>query len=70
MEANTHGHDATNPLINLKIPPGFASALYPLRVCNSGGSNVVAEAIEWAMDPNGDNDMSDLWMSSTCHWLR
>jgi Subtilase family/PA domain len=59
----TGTYDAINPLMsNLKIPPGFAPAalLYPLRVFgNSGGSNVVAEAIEWAMDPNGDNDMSD-----------
>ena len=56
-------YDATNPDIStLKIPPGFApkALLYPLRVFgSSGSSNVVTEAIEWAMDPNGDNDMSD-----------
>jgi subtilisin family serine protease len=59
----TGTYDATNPAISaLKIPPGFApkALLYPLRVFgNSGGSDVVTEAIEWAIDPNGDEDMSD-----------
>jgi hypothetical protein len=59
----TGPYDATNPnMSTLKIPPGFAprALLYPLRVFgNSGGSNVVTEAIEWAIDPNGDDDMSD-----------
>jgi subtilisin family serine protease len=56
-------YDATNPVMsNLKIPPGFApkALLFPLRVFgNSGGSDVVPEAIEWAIDPNGDGDFSD-----------
>jgi subtilisin family serine protease len=59
----TGAYDATNPDIStLKIAPGFApkALLYPLRVFgSSGSSNVITEAIEWAMDPNGDNDMSD-----------
>src|SRR4029453_14549119 len=40
---------------------GFAprALLYPLRVFgNSGGSNVVTQAIEWAMDPDG-NPLTD-----------
>jgi hypothetical protein len=59
----TGPYDATNPDMSaLKIPPGFAprALLFPLRVFgNSGGSNVVTEAIEWAIDPNGDEDFSD-----------
>jgi subtilisin family serine protease len=49
----TGTYDATNPAISaLKIPPGFApkALLYPLRVFGSSGStNVVTEAIEWAV---------------------
>jgi hypothetical protein len=56
-------YDAANPVISsLKIPPGFAPAakLYPVRVFGcSGSTNVVVEAIEWAMDPNGDGNFSD-----------
>jgi len=56
-------YNATDPVIStLKIPPGFAPAakLYPVRVFGcSGSTNVVVEAIEWAMDPNGDGNFSD-----------
>lgn len=56
-------YDATNPdMSTLKIPPGFAPAakLYPVRVFGCAGStNVVVEAIEWAMDPNGDGNFAD-----------
>jgi hypothetical protein len=56
-------YDAANPVMNnLKIPPGFAPAakLYPVRVFGcSGSTNVVVQAIEWAMDPNGDGNFSD-----------
>lgn len=56
-------YDATNPVMTtLKIPPGFApnAKLYPVRVFGCAGStNVVVEAIEWAMDPNGDGNFSD-----------
>src|SRR5256886_34795 len=56
-------YDAANPVIStLKIPPGFAPAakLYPVRVFGCAGStNVVVQAIEWAMDPNGDGNFSD-----------
>jgi subtilisin family serine protease len=59
----TGTYDATNPVMsNLKVPPGFApkALLFPLRVFgNSGSTNVVPEAIDWAMDPNGDDDMTD-----------
>jgi subtilisin family serine protease len=59
----TGPYDATNPVMSdLKIPPGFAprALLYPLRVFGTAGAtNVVTQAIDWAMDPNGDDDMSD-----------
>jgi subtilisin family serine protease len=45
-----------------RIGPGVApgASLYALRVFGcSGGSGVVAAAIEWSMDPNGDGDFSD-----------
>jgi subtilisin family serine protease len=54
----TGPYDATNPnMANLKISPGFApqALLYPVRVfgCN-GSTNVVVEAIEWAMTNHMD----------------
>ncbi len=56
-------YDAANPAMsNLAISPGFAPSakLYPLRVFGCGGStNLVGQAIEWAMDPNGDGNFSD-----------
>lgn len=46
-----------------KIGPGVAPAalLYALKVFGepAGSTNLVIDAIEWAMDPNGDGDMSD-----------
>ncbi len=56
-------YDASNPnMANLKLSPGFAPAakLYPVRVFGCAGStNLVTQAIEWAMDPNGDGNFSD-----------
>lgn len=56
-------YDASNPnMANLKLAPGFAPAakLYPVRVFGCAGStNLVTQAIEWAMDPNGDGNFSD-----------
>jgi len=56
-------YDAVNPAIGpMKISPGFAPncKLYPLRVFgNSGATNLTTQAIEWAMDPNGDGNFSD-----------
>src|SRR4029077_6832948 len=57
------GYDALKPgIANLAISPGMAPAakLYPLRVFGcTGSTNLVAEAIEWAMDPNGDGNFND-----------
>ncbi len=51
-------YDASNPVISsLKIPPGFApeAKIYPVRVFGCAGStNVVVQAIEWAVT-NGMN---------------
>jgi subtilisin family serine protease len=56
-------YDASNPVMaNLSISPGYAPSakLYPLRVFGcSGSTNLVVQAIEWAMDPNGDGNFSD-----------
>ncbi len=44
------------------IAPGVApkASLYALRVFGcSGSTNLTDQAIEWAMDPNNDNDFSD-----------
>lgn len=54
----TGTYDSTNPnMANLKISPGFApkALLYPVRVfgCN-GSTNVVVEAIEWAITNHMD----------------
>ncbi len=46
----------------LRIGPGTApgAELYALRVFGCKGStNLTAEAIDWAMDPDGDDDFSD-----------
>lgn len=46
----------------LKIGPGVAphALLYALKVFGcTGSSEVVDQAIEWAVDPNGDGDLSD-----------
>ena len=43
----------------MKISPGFApkAELYPLRVFGiSGSTNLTTQAIDWAMDPNGDDE--------------
>lgn len=47
---------------SLRIGPGAApnAQLYALRVFGCGGStNLTDQAIEWAVDPNGDGDFSD-----------
>jgi subtilisin family serine protease/photosystem II stability/assembly factor-like uncharacterized protein len=56
---------AVVPSNTMKIGPGIApgASLYALRVfgCREVGSSslVVDQAIEWAVDPNGDGDYSD-----------
>ena len=52
------------PFGSLRIGPGTApqASLYALRVFGCGaarGTNLTVQAIDWAMDPNGDGDLSD-----------
>lgn len=60
--AFTGPYDTTTDFGALRIGPGVApqADLYALRVFGCGGStNVTGAAIEWAMDPNDDGDLSD-----------
>ncbi|MFY9826490.1 MAG: S8 family serine peptidase [Thermoanaerobaculia bacterium] len=50
------------PFGSLRIGPGVApkALLYAIRVFGcTGGTGVVVQALDWAMDPNQDNDLSD-----------
>ncbi len=54
--------DATTPFDTMGIGPGVApkATLYALKVFGcTGATNLVVEALDWAMDPNGDGDFSD-----------
>ena len=55
-------YDNSTNINGMKIAPGYApqSKLYALRVFGtSGSSSLISQAIDWAMDPNGDGDFSD-----------
>jgi subtilisin family serine protease len=55
-------YDTNTPFNQLEIGPGVAplAQLYALKVFGcTGSSEVVDMAIEWAVDPNGDGDLSD-----------
>jgi len=50
------------PFASLRIGPGVApqASLYSIRVFGcTGGTGLTVQAIDWAMDPNNDNDLSD-----------
>jgi len=58
----TGPYGSGTPFDTMRIGPGMApkASLYALRVFGcAGSSNVVGQALEWAMDPNGDGDPSD-----------
>ncbi len=60
--ANLKNLTQSQYIAKFRIGPGVApkAKLYALRVFGCSGSTEVTEqAIEWAMDPNGDNDLSD-----------
>lgn len=67
LDGNGHGTHVSGTAAGIGVPgsvgAGVAPAadLYALKVfSDAGGStDVVSLAIEWAMDPNGDGDMSD-----------
>lgn len=55
-------YDDSTPINGMKISPGYApgSELYALRVFGTTGSTALTpQALEWALDPNGDGDFSD-----------
>ena len=56
------GSYASVDLDSLRIGPGTAprALLYALKVFGcEGGTNLTAQALDWALDPNGDGDFSD-----------
>lgn len=58
----TGPYDGSTPFSSLKIGPGVAprADLYALRVFGCAGSTLLTtSAIEWAVDPNDDDDFSD-----------
>lgn len=58
----TGSYDPSTPFGSMRIGPGTAphASIYALRVFGcGGGTTLTVQAIEWAMDPNGDSDMSD-----------
>jgi minor extracellular serine protease Vpr len=67
LDGNGHGSHVAGTAAGIGVPdsvgPGVAPAadLYALKVFNDteGSTDLTSLAIEWAMDPNGDGDMSD-----------
>ena len=56
------GYDPLPKYSGFRIGPGVApgAELYALRVFGcGGGTSVLTEALEWAVDPNDDGDLSD-----------
>jgi subtilisin family serine protease len=67
IDHSGHGSHVAGTIGGIGVPgiigPGVAPdvSLYALKVFgdNGGSTGLTSEAIEWAMDPNGDGDMSD-----------
>ena len=67
LDGNGHGSHVAGTAAGIGVPgsvgPGVApgAELYALKVFGDAGgtTDVTSLAIEWAMDPNGDGDMSD-----------
>ena len=56
------GYDPLPNYSGFRIGPGVApgAELYALRIFGcGGGTSVLTEALEWAVDPNNDGDLSD-----------
>ena len=68
MDENGHGTHVASTIAGVNV--GFGSgvapdaSLYALKVFGAEGStNLVMDAIEWAMDPNGDGNICQtMWM--------
>lgn len=55
-------YDSGTPIVSMRISPGFAplAQLVPLRVFGrTGSTNLVTQAIDFAIDPNGDGNFND-----------
>jgi minor extracellular serine protease Vpr len=67
LDGDGHGTHVSSIAAGMKVTgtvgPGVApgASLYALKVFGepAGSTNLTMDAIEWAMDPNGDDDMSD-----------
>jgi subtilisin family serine protease len=67
IDVNGHGSHVAGSVAGLGVPGSIGqgvapgASLYALKVFGDGGgsTNLTSLAIEWAMDPNGDGDMSD-----------
>ena len=58
----TGAYDSSTPFSTMKLGPGVAprASIYALRVFGCAGSTALTvSAIEWAVDPNNDSDLSD-----------
>jgi subtilisin family serine protease len=58
----TGPYDGSTPFSSLRIGPGVApqASIYAIRVFGCAGStNLTVQGIEWALDPNGDGNLSD-----------
>jgi subtilisin family serine protease len=67
LDGNGHGSHVAGTAAGLGVPGSIGTGvapgadLYALKVFSdtSGSTDVTSQAIEWAMDPDGDGDMSD-----------
>ena len=67
LDGNGHGSHVAGTAAGIGVPGSVGAGvapgadLYALKVFSDGGgsTDVTSLAIEWAMDPNGDGDMSD-----------
>ncbi len=67
LDGNGHGSHVSGSAAGLGVPGSIGAGvapdahLYALKVFNdtSGSTDLTSDAIEWAMDPNGDGSMKD-----------
>jgi subtilisin family serine protease len=67
LDGNGHGSHVAGSAAGVGVPGSIGAGvapdakLYALKVFGdvAGSTNLTSDAIEWALDPNGDGDMSD-----------